>query len=61
MYLALKGEILEADEAKKAKEKELRIRNLYALELELELSKPSFFDGKEFKIYIIFTRGFYFC
>ena len=49
MYLALKGEILEADEAKKAKEKELRIRNLYALELELELSKPSFFDGKELK------------
>lgn len=49
MYLALKGEILEADEAKKAKEKELRIRNLYALELALTLEKPSFFDAKELK------------
>ena len=49
MNLALKGEILEADEAKKTKEKEVKFKNLYSLELQIELAKPSYFDAKELK------------
>ncbi len=50
MTLAVHGEILEAQEAKKVeKSKELKFKNLYAINLEFELKKPSYFDAKELK------------